>query len=110
MVHCTAWSESPISLFVALPVWAGHSFGGKVVLGMIQQFAGTRLPRPVQVGGREGATRSRAEAPLARKLHQSLSRAYGLSCSVSCRCGCWMPCQASRSALVMARATTTQVA
>jgi pimeloyl-ACP methyl ester carboxylesterase len=27
----------------------GHSFGGKVVMSMVQQF-GARLPRPVQVG------------------------------------------------------------
>ena len=28
----------------------GHSFGGKVVMQMVQQF-GQRLPRPVQVSG-----------------------------------------------------------
>lgn len=27
----------------------GHSFGGKVIMSMAQQF-GTQLPRPVQVG------------------------------------------------------------
>lgn len=27
----------------------GHSFGGKVVMSMVQQFGSSRLPRPVQV-------------------------------------------------------------
>lgn len=39
----------------------GHSFGGKVVMCMVQQF-GARLPRPVQVGPLAGAAAGGATA------------------------------------------------
>ncbi|GFH14165.1 predicted protein [Haematococcus lacustris] len=37
-------------------VLIGHSFGGKVVMSMVEVFGTSQLPRPLQVRGRPGCT------------------------------------------------------
>ena len=60
-------------------VLVGHSFGGKVVMSMAQQFGqvGMRLPRPVQVLNRQKFATSGRRLPQIRKTYIPLWKVCG---------------------------------
>lgn len=75
-------------------VLIGHSFGGKVVMSMVDQFGriGRTLPKPVQVTSRHSSTHCYVQSWWTYCAHLLCSSAVLITVA-ACRFGCWTLCQ-----------------